>query len=95
MQKSKKNIRDNRMQWVLMLEECEKNKSKKEYFTEYEICSEVRIPGVLDYGDGALQCSIFQEANKEGLYAYIVRIKHIKKEYKFNVDDYSKEGYYF
>jgi len=83
------------MQWILTLEECDKKKNGKEYFTEYEICSEVRMPGVLNYGDGYLHCSLFQEANQEGLYIYIVRIKHIEKEYKFNADAYSKEGYYF
>lgn len=86
---------DNRMQWVLMLEEYNKNRSKKEYFTEYEVCSDVRIPGVLNYGNGYLHCGIFQEKNEEGLYTYIIRTKHIGKEYKWDIDNYSKDGYYF
>ena len=86
---------DNRMQWILFIEECKKTKSKKAYFTEYEICSEVRIPGVLDYGNGALLCSLLQEKNRKGLYTYTVRVKHIEKEYKFDENSYSKEGYYF
>jgi len=83
------------MQWILFIEECEKAKNKKAYFTEYEICSEVRIPGVLDYGDGALLCSLLQEKNHKGLYTYTVRVKHIEKEYKFDENSYSKKGYYF
>ena len=94
MKKTRKNT-DDRMQWILALEEYKENKGKKVYFTEYEICSEVRIPGVLDYGSGFLQCHIFQEANKDGLYTYILRIKHIRKEYKFNLNNFSKKGYYF
>lgn len=91
----KKKQSDNRMQWILFIEECKKAKTKKAYFTEYEICSEVRIPGVLDYGDGALLCSLLQEKNRKGLYTYTVRVKHIEKEYKFDENSYSKEGYYF
>jgi len=86
---------DNRMQWILIVEECKKFKNKKAYFTEYEICSEVRIPGVLDYENGALLCSLLQEKNQKGLYTYTVRVKHIEKEYKFDENSYSKEGYYF
>lgn len=94
MKKIRKNT-DDRMQWILALEEYEKNNRKKSYFTEYEICSEVRIPGVLDYGNGFLHCSIFQEANKDGLYTYILKIKHTRKEYKFDPNNFSKKGYYF
>lgn len=83
------------MQWILIAEECEKATDKKAYFTEYEICSEVRIPGVFDYGDGIIQCGILQEANQDGLYTYTVRVKHIKKEYKFDEKNFSKEGYFF
>ncbi len=86
---------DNRMQLILIVEECKRSKNKKAYFTEYEICSEGRIPGVLDYGSGALLCSLLQEKNQKGLYTYAVRVKHIEKEYKFDESSYSKEGYYF
>lgn len=95
MSKKIRNKIDNRMQWILLLDECEENKNGKEYFTEYEICSEVRIPGVLNYRNGALQCSLLQEMNQLGLYTYAVKIKHIEKEYKFDINNYSKEGYYF
>ncbi len=92
--KNKRKI-DNRMQWVLVVEECKKAKNKKRYFTEYEICSEVRIPGVLNYGNGVLLCSLLQEKNQKKLYTYTVRVKHIEKEFKFDKHSYSKEGYYF
>lgn len=87
--------KDNRMQWILALEECEKNEDNQEYFVECEICSEVRIPAVLEYGNGFLQCHILEELNNKGLYTYLVRIKYIQKEYKFDWNGYSKKGYYF
>ncbi len=93
--KAVKMKKDNGMQWILALEECEKNEDNQEYFVEYEICSEARIPAVLEYGNGFLQCHIFQELDEKGLYTYLVRIKHIQKEYKFDWSSYSKKGYYF
>lgn len=95
MKTSDKNGHDNRMGWMLMAEECEKVKGKKVYFTEYEICSEVRIPGVLNYSKGVLLCALLQEMNQKGLYTYTIRVKHAEKEYKFDESNYSKEGYYF
>ncbi|MHA1877824.1 MAG: hypothetical protein ACTSUC_15390 [Promethearchaeota archaeon] len=86
---------DNRMQWILLLEECEKSSEKKTYSTEYEICSEVRIPGVLNYGNGSLLCGLLQEKNQNGLYTYTVRVKHLEKEYKFDEKNYQEEGYFF
>lgn len=95
MGRKSKSQSDNRMQWILAIEEVKQAKKKDAYFTDYEICSEVRIPGVLNYGNGALMCSLFQEADSNGLYTYIVRVKHVFKEYKFDESKYSKEGYYF
>jgi len=86
---------DNRMQWILAMEDAEKAKDEKAYFTDYEICTEVRIPGVLDYGNGSLMCALFQEENKNGLYTYTIKLKHVYKEYKFGESKHSKEGYYF
>lgn len=86
---------DNRMQWILALEDLEKAETDQAYFTDYEVCSEVRIPGVLDYSNGSILCSLFQEEDKNGLYTYTIRIKHIYKEYKFDKSKFSKEGYYF
>lgn len=86
---------DNRMQWILAMEDAKKAKDEKAYFTDYEICSEVRILGVLDYGNGSLMCALFQKEDKNGLYTYTIRLKHVYKEYKFDESKYSKEGYYF
>jgi len=91
----KEKNRDNRMDWILVSEECEKNPDKKAYFTEYEICSEARIPGVLDYNDGNIICGLMQEKNEQGLYTYLIRVKHIEKVYEFDKNKYSTEGYYF
>lgn len=91
---SKKQI-DNRMGWILLMEECSKSKKKKFYHTEYEICSDVRIPGVLEYNDCSILCGLLEEKNEKGLYTYSLRVKHIEKEYKFDKSKYSKEGYFF
>lgn len=86
---------DNRMGWILLMEECSKSKKKKFYHTEYEICSDARIPGVLEYNDGAILCGLLEEKNEKGLYTYSLRVKHVEKEYKFDKTKYSKEGYFF
>ena len=86
---------DNRMSWILQMEECNKPNIKNIYHTEYEICSEVRIPGPLEYNNKAILCRLIEEKNKEGLYTYLLRVKHVEKEYEFNEDQYSKEGYFF
>lgn len=87
--------KDNRMQWILEVEEIKLNPDGKKYFTDYEICSEVRIPGVLEYENGSISCGLYQEADRDGLYTYLLRICHLEKEYKFDNSNYSKEGYYF
>ena len=86
---------DKKMQWIRLFEENLESGSKEEYFTEYEICSEVRIPGVFEYADGSLLCGLLSEKDERGLYAYIVRVKSFYKEFKFNEKEYSKNGYYF
>ena len=87
---------DNRIQWILRLEELEKAKeSDPVYYTDYEICSEVRIPGVLTYGNGMIECALYQEVDDDGLYTYILRIKHIQKVFEYDDENYSKDGYYF
>jgi len=93
--KTKKTTEDNRMQWILLFEENSQNKNEEVYFTDYEICSEVRIPGVLEYRDGSMLCGLLSESDKDGLYSYTIRVKHIQKEYVFDKEKYTKEGYYF
>lgn len=87
---------DNRMQWILGLEELEKTKENiPVYYTDYEICSEVRISGVLTYSNGMIECSLYQESDTDGLFTYILRIKHIQKVFEYNENNYTKDGYYF
>lgn len=95
MEKQEKN-QDNCMEWVLETERFEKTTDGKAYYTDYEICSEAYIGGVLEYGNGVILCSILQsEANRDGLYAYLLRIKQIEENFEFNKDNYSENGYYF
>lgn len=82
------------MQWILALEESQKNSDKKSYFIDYEVCSEVEIPGVLTYADGSLICRLLSEKDKDGLYSYTVRIKFVQKD-NLNNDQYSQNGYSF
>jgi hypothetical protein len=86
---------DKRMEWILRLEEFEKATDPTTYCTEYEICSEVRISGVFTYGNGMMMCSLFQEADDRGLFTYILRINHVEKEFEYDENKYSTEGYYF
>lgn len=83
------------MQWILQFEENLKNKNLENYYTDYEICSEVRIPGVLEYSNGSLLCGLLSEKNQQGFYSYTVRIKNVQKEYNCNKNKYSKDGYFF
>ncbi|MDP2676209.1 MAG: HEPN domain-containing protein [bacterium] len=86
---------DNRMQWILKLEEPEQAEGNPVYFTEYEICSEVRITGVFTYGNGMFECSLYQEADDNNLYTYILKIKHVEKVFEYDESNYSTDGYYF
>lgn len=84
------------MEWVLGLERCNHvDDSERLYYTEYEFCSEARIPGVLDYENGAIRCHILEEADRDGLFTYLVRVRCVSEEYKIDGDRYSKRGYYF
>lgn len=83
------------MEWILLFEENSNCKNHEEYFTDYEICSEVRIPGVLEYSDGSLLCGLLSEKDESGLYSYTIRLKHFYKEFIFDKNKFSKGGYYF
>lgn len=83
------------MQWILQFEENSKNKCFENYYTDYEICSEVRITGVLEYSDNSLLCGLLSEKNQQGLYSYTIRIKGVQKEYQYDKDSFSKDGYFF
>lgn len=84
------------MEWVVRLDDIEKSKSDgKLYTTDYEICSEVRIPGVLEYRNFFICSPHVFERDKNGLYTYILRIRYLDKEFVFDEKKYSKNGYYF
>lgn len=86
---------DKRMQWILAFDDCQTNDSEKCQYIDYEICTEVRIPGVLEYGN-FLHCVFYDfDKNEDGFYTYIVRIKFPNKKEDFSEDNYSKKGYYF
>lgn len=86
---------DKRMQWILALDDCQKNDSEKSQYIDYEICAEVRIPGVLEYGN-FLHCVSYDfDKNEDGFYTYIIRIKFPHKKEDFLENNYSKKGYYF
>lgn len=88
--------RDQRMQWMIVLEDCARvGDPKRFHYSEYEFCSEVRIPGVLDYESGAIRCCILEEADKDGLFTYMVRVRHVFQKYTFDQRKYLKGGYYF
>lgn len=90
---------DNRMQWITLFEKNHElaSSSKDANFTKYEICSEVRIPGVLNYDNGNLLCGIIGEKDKNGLYSYSVIIKQLQnpQTIEFDKNKYSKNGYCF
>lgn len=84
------------MQRILRFEENKKSSEGNNiYFTDYEILSEVHIGGILEYFDQSIICGWLSEKNKGGLYSYLLRVKHTQKEYSFDKNSYSTEGYFF
>jgi hypothetical protein len=64
--------RDDRMQWIKDLERV--RAGGQSAITEVELASEVRIPGVLDYADGAIRCGgLTLDRGADGLYKYLLR----------------------
>jgi len=92
LKKNSKN--DNRMAWVRNLARLSKS-SRGSYNTEFEIASECRIVGILNYNKGKIVCSLFSmEKDEKGLYHYLVRIKYPKYSGSYN-EKADKKGYYF
>ena len=69
---------DNRMGWIRMLEELEtETDDKYRHAQEYEILSECRIAGLLDYENSKILCGGYAiEKSKDGLYSYLLKIIH-------------------
>lgn len=84
---------DNRMGWIRNLEALAGG--CQEYTVEYELGSECRIPGLLDYADGKIICaSMSTEESKDGLWLYnlILRYPLGPHDYNRKADE---QGYYF
>ena len=85
---------DNRMAWIRNLERLSKS-NKGSYYAEFEIASECRITGLLNYKGGKIMCSLFSmEKDENGLYHYLLRIKYPKYSGSYN-EKADKKGYYF
>lgn len=85
---------DSRIAWIRNIEKLEKP-DKNSYVTEYEIATECRIPGVLDYGNEKILCGSLTNKDKNGLYHYLFHIQHAGLEELYYNKQASKKGYYF
>lgn len=84
---------DNRMGWIRNIDKLSVSE-KDSYYYEYEFATECRIPGLLNYENGKIICSLFSfEKDKNGLYHYLLKIKYPKFDsYNKKTD---KKGYCF
>jgi hypothetical protein len=86
---------DKRMLWILNIENLEK-KDSESYYIEYEIASECRIPGVLNYQNGMILCGLLtMEKDKNGLYHYLLKIRFSSSQELYNYERATKKGYFF
>lgn len=86
---------DNRMSWVRNLEKINTNE-KAAYFSEHEIATECHIAGLFDYAEGNILCGGMSAGSKDknGLYHYLIRIKHQGFEPPYYNKLASQGGYY-
>jgi len=86
------NDNDNRMGWIRNLETLA---SDSEQFTvEYELGSECRIPGLLDYADGRIICSLMgTKESAGGLWLYNLTLHVPRDRHGHNLK--AGRGYYF
>lgn len=86
---------DNRMGWVRNLDRLRKGASRS-YQVEYEIATEVRIPGVLDYADGRILCGCYAaEPSRNGLRKYLLRIAVAGPDEPYYKCAADRKGYLF
>ncbi len=86
------------MSWVRHIDCVKFRKKKDQYFEEYEIATECRITGGLDYEKGLISCSFLTfEKDENGLYKYLLRIKSAThgEQNDSRYLDVHKSGYYF
>lgn len=85
---------DNRMEWIRNIDKLAVS-PEDAYFSHYEIASECKIVGVLDYEAGKIYCRFLTtEPDSRGLYHYVLRIQHPKVEDLLSINT-TKSGYYF
>ena len=67
---------DNRMGWIRNIDQL-KESDTQSYCAEYEIASEVYIPGILNYMNEKILCGLMTfNKDQRGLYKYLLKIKY-------------------
>ncbi len=83
---------DNRMGWVRNLEALDRE--SEHFVVEYELGSECRIPGLLDYSDGKIICALMStEEGRGGLWPYNL-VLHVPRD-RHGRNLKAGKGYYF
>lgn len=88
---------DNRMSWIRTSEKLKNIEDDKYlYFYEFEILSEKRLTGVINYDNYIMGSPFTIEKNKDNLYSYLIRLKYhgFPNGFKINKNA-NKKGYYF
>jgi len=89
---NEQNFSDNRMEWIRNFEKLKRNRNNN-YYTEYEIGSECRISGVLNFMTKSVLCGLLTTQPQNGLYSYLLKIKYA------GIESYdkkaNKKGYFF
>jgi hypothetical protein len=83
---------DNRMGWIRNLETLAKE--SEQFTVEYELGSECRVPGLLDYSDGRIVCALMStKESRDGMWLYNL-ILHVPRDpHGRNLK--AGKGYYF
>jgi len=83
---------DNRMGWVRNLKALDRE--SEHFVVEYELGSECRIPGLLDYSDGKIICALMStEEGRGGLWPYNLVLHVPRDRHGHNLK--AGKGYYF
>jgi len=86
---------DDRMGWIRNIEKL-RNSNIQSYVVEYEIASEVYIPGLLNYEKGMILCGPMTfEKDHRGLYKYLLKIRFASPEVLFSIKKATEKGYLF
>jgi len=81
------------MDWIRNIDKLNKCDTKS-YYVEYEIGSEVYIPGLLNYMEGKILCGPMTfNKDHRGLYKYALKVKFQRFECKFDYERAFKKGY--